>query len=526
MNNQLTFGAAVLAAISITSCDQEKQDDRPNIIVIMADDMGYSDIGAFGSEINTPNLDRLAANGMVMTHFYNTGRCCPSRAALLTGLYQHQTGIGDMGRDDGIPAYRGFLNSNCVTIAEVLKEAGYTTWMTGKWHVGSQKEHWPLQRGFDGFLGYPRGGGVYFYPFRSGRATVLGNEEIHPDPGTFYSTDAINDYAVKFIKQAQDSAKPFFLYVAHIAPHFPLQAWEEDIQKYRGKYLRNWQEFRKKRFQTMNAKGILEKGTVLSEPDERVLDWDTLSAEEKDEFDLRMAIYAAQIDRMDQGIGHILDHLEKEGLMENTLIMFFSDNGGCHENSSAWLDDTASLGRPGCGASYLPSWANVSNTPFRMYKHWVHEGGIASPCIIHYPEVIKDHRIDRSVAHIMDIMPSCIDLAGGTYPKEYHGHEIKPLEGKSLVPIIRGDEREGYKWLFWEHEGNRAARQGDWKLVLKYPENVWRLYDLSEDPTELIDLSTEYPERKQDMILAWEEWAERVGAVPYDSILELRRIIK
>jgi len=514
------FLLPILFLILISGCNYSNPNNpRPNIVLIMADDMGYSDLGCFGSGISTPNLDQLAGNGLIMTQFYNTGRCCPSRASLLTGVYQHQAGIGDMTADRGLPSYQGFLNHRVVTLAEVLKMSGYHTLMTGKWHVGGRKEHWPLNRGFERFFGFPRGGGVYFYPFRSGREAILDSIPLEVDPDNFYSTDAINDYAVRFLDEIRDSDQPFFLYVAHIAPHFPLQAWPEDIARYRGSFMEGFETHRRRRYQFMRDRGLVDERYDLSPTDDRVLNWGNLTLTQKDSFDLRMAIYAAQIDRMDQGLKRIFDKIKEMNEWENTLILFLSDNGGCHEDPSRWLDDTGPLGGRGCQQAYTPSWANVSNTPFRMYKHWVHEGGIASPLIAHYPGVIQPGRIDDQMAHIMDLMPTCIDLAQGSYPENFKDHRILPMEGKSLVPVFSGEVRSDYPDLFWEHEGNRAVRSGPWKLVSKYPENIWELYNMDHDRSEINDLSIEYPKKVTEMIGKYEAWADRAGVVEWNSLL-------
>lgn len=529
MNLKKTAKSAGLFALSgiagFSSCkhiDSSALKDQPNIVIIMADDMGYSDLGCFGSEIHTPNIDALARQGVVMTNFYNTGRCCPSRAALLTGLYPHQTGIGDMTGNDGHPSYQGYLNKQCVTIAELLRETGYSTLISGKWHVGSDPKYWPLERGFDRFFGFPRGGGVYFYPFRKGRAAVLDNKEIKVDSASFYSTDAITDHAIQFVKEQAPFDRPFFLYMAHIAPHFPLQAWPEDIKKYRGKYMKGFHKIRNERFEHMKESGIIGKDYTLPVDSLRVLEWDLLSPTRKDSFDLRMAIYAAQIDRMDQGIGRFINTLKELGQYENTIIIFLSDNGGSHEDCSRWLSGTGHMGGPDSQYSYLVSWANVSNTPFRMYKHWVHEGGISTPLIISYPAVIKEHRIDRRIGHIVDLMPTCLELAGANYPEAFQNIPLTPLAGKSLLPVILNKPGELHEALFWEHEGNEALRKNNWKIVREFGEEKWHLYNMNHDRAELIDLSADYPELLTELIDLYFIRAKEYGVLPRSELLELR----
>jgi arylsulfatase len=487
----------------------------PNIVIIMADDMGFSDLGCYGSEINTPNIDKLAERGLVMTRFYNTARCCPSRAALLTGVYQHQAGIGRMTDDRGIDGYRGVLNRRVTTIAEQLKAAGYSTMMTGKWHVGGDYRAWPHRRGFDRYYGVPEGGGVYFTPFfQDNRSIVLDSIVTEPD-SLFYSTDAFNDMAVQFIEEQHGSEKPFFLYVAHIAPHFPLQAWPADIARYRGLYSDGFEATREMRFKEMKALGIVPQNTVLSPEDSAVKRWDALSEEEKDMLDLKMATYAAMIERMDMGIGDIVDKLLELRILHHTAIFFLSDNGGSHE-----MIDRGDLNRIGTRDAFVSlgrSWANVSNTPFRMYKHWVHEGGIATPFIAHYPEMFRGPLRSDYTGHIMDIMPTCLELAGISYPDAYDGHALIPLEGESLVPVFTGKKTVRDNPLFWEHMGNRAVRSGKWKLVSEYKkaeEGPWALYDMEQDMTELRDLSAEYPETVQRLSVMYDQWAEKVGAIP------------
>ena len=513
-----------LICLLICSCtdQQEVSDVRPNIVLIMADDMGFSDLGFFGSQIETPHLDKLSENGLVFNQFYNTSRCCPSRAALLTGLYQHQAGVGDMIHDLGHPSYQGYLNDRCITLAEVLKRSGYFTMMSGKWHLGNDPEHWPTKRGFDRFYGIPEGGGVYFYPFAKERNVVLNDSIMQPD-SSFYTTYAFNHYAVEFLQEAALTNKPFFLYVPHIAPHFPLQAPKQEYKKYLGRFKQGFQRLRLYRYKAMKRKGLLPETVALSESDEQVLNWDQLSEMEKDTFDLRMAIYAAQMEIMDRGIGQIVQQLRKMEVLENTIIFFLSDNGGTHEDlTGRYAHITGELGTKDSYRAYGRSWAHVSNTPFRMYKHWVHEGGISSPLIIHYPDRIKQHKIESALTHIMDIMPTCLDLAKAPYPKSFEGRTISPPEGKSLVPLFGGEPWHREEALFWEHEGNRAVRRGPWKIVSTYPENNWRLYNMEKDRAEIHDLSKEHPEIKKDLMEQYQSWASRVGVVPRDQLIKNR----
>lgn len=515
------FVLSFLIFLSLWSCKgQFDQSERPNFVLIMADDMGFSDIGYFGAEIQTPNIDQLAKNGLVMTQFYNSGRCVPTRASLLTGLYQHQSGVGHMTDDKGYESYQGFINNKGVTLAEALQNGGYTTMMTGKWHLGEPEQSWPQNRGFEHFYGVPKGGGIYFYPFLIDRDVMLNDKVVEVDSASFYSTDAFNDYAVRFLEEHRNSDSPFFLYVAHIAPHFPLQAPEEDIAKYRGTYSQGFHEYRRQRFERQKELGILPDELKLSPPDERVKQWEQLSEAEKDTLDKKMAVYAAQVDRMDQGIGRILEKLKGIGEFDNTVVMFLSDNGAVSVDLDNWNIEEADgpIGSWNSWEAYGASWGNVSNTPFRLYKRWVHEGGIATPLIFHWPDQIKKPRLNNQVGHVIDIMPTLLDLAGVQYPTNYEGKKRLEPEGKSLAPIFKGTEFTEGRTLFWEHEGNRAVRSGEWKLVSQYPENEWHLYNMEKDRTELTDLSGEHPNLVQELIGKYQNWAERVGVVPWEKL--------
>ena len=392
------FGAASLSLHGCmevgSSAATESTRSRPNIILIMADDMGYSDIGCYGGEVNTPSLDRLAASGMRFTQFYNTGRCCPTRASLLTGLYPHQAGIGHMVGNKGYPSYQGYLNERCVTIAEALKSGGYRTLMSGKWHVGENRPHWPVDRGFDEYYGIVSGGANYFDISKTKapgvkRTMAIDDEPFVPKPGSFYMTDAFSENAVKFIDNYGRKKEPFFLYLAYTAPHWPLHAWPDDIAKYKGKYRKGWDRLRQERYQLMIKIGLISSKWKMSPRDTATWPWD--DENNKELLDLKMAVYAAQIERMDYGIGKVLDKLKETGAQENTLVLFLSDNGGCAEGGPVGFDNRKNGLPPGGVDSYMSyglSWANASNTPFRRYKHWVHEGGIATPLIAHWPAVI------------------------------------------------------------------------------------------------------------------------------------------
>jgi arylsulfatase len=532
--------AAILLLPSSGQAEGRK-DQRPNIVLMMADDMGYSDLGCYGGEIHTPNIDCLAAAGLRFTQFYNTARCCPTRAALITGLYPHQTGVGHMTNDRGQPGYRGFLNDRCVTIAEVLGAHGYRTLMAGKWHVSpfdfrtrdvaTHRHVWPLQRGFHSFYGTLAGGGSFFNP----PGLMDGNELVRPNSPDYYYTDRISDKAVEYVRRHGGNERPFFLYVAYTSPHWPLHALPQDIAKYEGVYDRGWDALRAERLERMRRMGIVDARWKLTVRDPSVPPWE--EAPHKSWEALRMAVYAAQIDRMDQGVGRIVDALEETSQLENTLIFFLADNGGCAEElyrDTAWLmncgiiDETSPDGRPmqignepsvrpgpaDTFASYGVPWANASNTPFRLYKHWVHEGGIASPLVVHWPARIKARgELRHQPGHVIDIMATCTDVAGAKYPDQFKGQPIIPLAGKSLVPAF-DDQPIGREAIYWEHEGNRAVRAGNWKLVAQHA-GPWELYDLAADRTEVNDRADTHPERVRQMQAMYQHWADRSDVLPW-----------
>lgn len=524
------FFSSLFCNSCTTFKEKETVAGKPNIIVIMADDMGYSDIGCYGGEAKTPNLDRLAGEGLRFTQFYNAARCCPTRASLLTGIYPHEAGMGGMvnppkGHADN-PFYQGFLNENCITLAEVLKTAGYYTAMSGKWHVGEERPHWPTDRGFDNYFGLISGAMNYWDISRSKQPGIkrhfaIDSSEHTPSNKDFYMTDAITENAVKYIEKADSLQQPFFLYVAYTAPHWPLHAWPEDIAKYEGKFMAGWDSLRRARYERMIRMRILPGNLEMSPRDANVKAWNSLSEEKKTEMDLYMAIYAAQIDRMDQGIGKIMDQLDAVGKMENTLILFLSDNGGCAEGGiwgQNFWSEMGEPGEPGTANSYLSygqSWANLSNTPFREYKHWVHEGGIATPLIAHWPAKIFDKGgLTSQVGHITDIMATCCDVAGVEYPKTFKGKEIRPLRGKSLLPVFEGELTEPRGFIFWEHEGNRAARLNDWKIVAKKGQ-PWELYHVNNDRTELHNLAGDSTKIVSKMVEAYQKWATETQVIEY-----------
>ncbi len=513
--------------------------NRPNIILIMADDMGFSDIGCYGGEIDTPNLNKLAEEGIRFSQFYNTARCCPTRASLMTGLHPHETGIGHMTNppdskqhDAGpeFPNYRGFLNRHCVTIAEAVKEAGYATLMTGKWHLGiNDQNRWPLQRGFEKYYGIIPGACNFFYPEHP-RGITLGNVQLTTPSSTtdrrYYTTDAFTDYAIQFInEERRDQNRPFFLYLAYNCPHWPLHAHQEEIAKYRGKYMMGWDKLREQRLQKQKDIGLLPPDCPLSERAGRA--WDELTPQKQKDMALRMAYYAAAVDRMDQNIGKLVTALKTNGIYENTLIMFLSDNGGCAEGGElGGNSDPFDLENwehtYGAGPSYGLVWANASNTPFRKFKHYTHEGGISTPFIAHWPAGIKQTgQWFREPATLIDIMPTVLELSQAAYPKTYLGNDIIPITGVSLKPAFQSRSLNRPGPLYFEHENNAAIIAGDWKLVgtaISVPkglkENKWELYNLSQDRVELNDLAATHPEKVKELSTLWKAWAQKAHVYP------------
>ena len=521
-----TFFASLAGAGLATAATKQP----PNIVLLFADDLGYSDIGCFGGEIHTPNLDSLAKEGVRFTQFYNTARCCPSRATLLSGLYAHQTGMGHMVEPKPFPAYAGDLNTRCVTLAEALKPAGYETYLSGKWHVtpfNASKHNWPLQRGFDHYYGIIDGAGSYFDP----DSLVRDNERIERDSPDYYLTDAIGANAVRYIEQAK---RHFFLYASFTSPHWPLHALEPDIARYRGRYRDGWDALREERRARMVRMGILDRRWPLTPRDSQVGPWS--DEPDREWQQRRMEVYAAQVDRMDQNVGRILSALRRKGQLDNTLVMFLADNGGCAEvlrptGQEAHVASARKRGvpvetgnRPGLMpggestfASYGIPWANASNTPFRLYKHWVHEGGISTPFIARYPKAVRGRNtLTEQPAHLIDIMATCVDVGGAQYPST-----ALPMEGRSLLSAFQGRPIERTDALYWEHEGNRAVREGNWKLVSRYP-GQWELYDIAADRSEMNNLASGERTRVERLARLHAQWSARVGVQDWPTVQKSR----
>ncbi len=536
-----------LFLVDAVAADAPRQ--QPNIIVILADDLGYSDLGCYGGEIATPNIDALAAGGVKLTQVYNSARCCPSRASLMTGLYPSQAGIGDFTSNKPSPTrgpgYLGRLNNHCATIAEVLKPAGYGCYYVGKWHM--HPETGPIKRGFDEFYGYTDNhshdqyDADYYFRAPEGRA-----KEIDPPADEFYATDVFNQYALEFIRQGQKSDKPWFLFLGHSSPHFPVQAPAERADKYDVTYQRGWDVLRQERYERMQQIGLVDgdrwqltpRSIVPVDRDDIANGfsgqenpaWETLDKDRQLDLARRMSVFAAMVEGVDDGVGQIVDHLKESGDLENTLIVFLSDNGACYEWGPFGFDGKSRLGTTtlrtgdelrnvggrGTHQSYGSAWANLGNTPFRLYKHFTHEGGISTPFIAHWPNgIAARHDWIRDPAHVMDVLPTLIDVAGAKYPNQLAGEEITPIEGTSLLPAMRGNALPS-RTIGFDHQAAHALRDGDWKLVWakRMPQEIqWELYNLAEDRCEQNDLAAKHPERVQSMVAAWETWARRVGVI-------------
>ncbi|MFK7736257.1 MAG: arylsulfatase [Pirellulaceae bacterium] len=489
LQSQLT--AAELAIRPVT--------DRPNIVVIVCDDMGFSDLGCYGGEIQTPNLDALAAGGLRFTDFHNNAKCSETRASLLTGLWHQQS--------------KNLQKPGNVTIAEVLKSSGYSTLMSGKWHLAST----PPERGFDKYFGFLSGCINFFTgedwqtagPWGEGENLMRLGKEEYKCPEGFYSTDAFTDFAIEFMDGSAQEEKPFFLYLAHNAPHFPLHALPEDIAKYRGKYDVGWDVIRKRRYAKLQKLGLIDDSWQLSERDPKVESWDSLSDEERQFLIPMMEVYAAMVDRLDQNIGRLVDYLDERGELENTLILFFSDNGACPYERMR--NDSTIPGAAESDIAYDARWANMCNAPLRLYKQYAHNGGTATPMIAHWPKRIQDGGgLCSFPSHLVDLMPTLVELAGADYPSEFDGVSIPPMEGISLVPAFEGQEPAREKPIFWEFSGNHAVREGNWKLVAERAK-PWELYDLSKDRSETVNLVSEHPERVKELAETYDAWAKRVG---------------
>lgn len=515
---------------------------KTNFLIIMADDLGYSDLGCYGGEIQTPNLDALAANGLRFRNFYNTARCCPTRAALLTGQYQHKVGLSKNGQS---------MNRKGVTIAEVLKAQQYQTGMVGKWHLTEAKplpdpvEHlqwlnhqkyldkdfgeldtYPTRRGFDQFYGIVWGVIDYFDPF----SLVNGEQPVQDRAKDYYITNDFTQKSVAYIEGFAKQEAPFFLYVAYTAPHWPIHALPADIEKYKDTYSGGWEVLRKNRYDRQVKMGLIDPAKSPLNPLEG-RKWESLSAPEKAFNARKMAVHAAMVDRVDQGVGAIIAALKKTGQLDHTVILFLADNGASPEIPRQPGYDRNSATRTGQKVNYKedislealgsqttytgigPEWANAVNTPYRYWKYESYGGGIRTPAIIHWGGLQTGNgQIVDELSHVMDFMPTVLDLSGANYPKNYQGNDLGHLDGHSLLPTLQNKQRNGYQNLYFEHENGKAMIAGDWKITLLRSTNEWGLYNLKDDPTEAVDLSETYPEKLKALKANWQKWFYEVTA--------------
>ena len=541
----VTFGCILSATILITGCNPGAQSSgpaverAPNVLLILVDDLGYSDLGSYGGEIRTPHIDSLAEEGLLMTQFYNASRCAVTRASIMTGLYHHQVGVG-ANRSRDTPEYQAALNEECVTLAEVLREAGYATYLSGKWHLGEEDGQRPKARGFDRSYGILRGMSSYFnthpMPTKKGDSEeltidrerkwrfLLDDVDVDVPETTmemwarnegFYTTDVFTDYAIEFLEehQSERADQPFFLYLPYTAPHWPIQVFPEDIARYEGRYDQGWDHLREERYQRQLELGVIEAHTALGPLTDKMGPWDTASESDRQEFVREMEGYAGMVDRIDQNVGRVLEKLEAMGVAENTMVIFLSDNGGCHTTKNDEGPPEV-LGSPLSVVTYSYIGASVSNTPFRLQKQYIHEGGIATPFLVRFPKHIPAGLMDRQVAHIVDLMPTLLDYCGTTYPETFKGNTIRPLVGQSLRPVFEGKPLNSGTPLYWEHRGNKGVRVDDWKLVAAHPGLQWELYNMAKDRSEVNDLASSMPDKRDELFALYTDWATTNRVLP------------
>ena len=534
----------ILLTLSACSLQEEKSklvDKRPNILLLVADDMGLSDIGPFGSEIHTPAIDKLAEQGILLSNFHVLPTCSPSRSVLLTGVDNHLAGLGAMGemtspKQKGKPGYEGHLNKTVAALPELLSNSGYHTYMVGKWHLGEEEGFKPINRGFEQTFALLNGGASHWADQGQVTPTELvtysqNGKEIEDLPEDFYSTKNYTDHLLKWLEADKVDDKPFFAYVAYTAPHDPLHAPQEYIDKYKGTYDQGFDWLRNARYQRLKELGI------ISEDVERFpwngVKWEDLSEEEQRKTAREMEVYAAMIDYMDNQISRIFNWLEKSGKMDNTMIVFISDNGAnggsiadypgqTEEFLSSFDNSIDNIGLPNSLTDMGPNWASASMSPYRLFKGFTSEGGIKAPCVIKLPKEIESNQLMiHSFTHISDLMPTFLELANARHPS-LENQAIPPMMGKSLIPLLTGktDTIHLNEGVGYELHGRRAYFKDEWKIVhlsIPFGNGEWQLYNLNDDPTEINDLSNEYPEKRKELIAAWNEYSEKVGMV-YDPL--------
>jgi arylsulfatase len=508
-------------ALGVASSELHAADpaELPNILIILADDLGYSDLGCYGGDVETPNLDQLASNGLRFSQFYNTARCWPSRAAIMTGLYPHQAHLAMNYGPNAPPAYSGLVPQTARMIPELLAGAGYRSYHAGKWHLDTggpeRKNTLPLARGFEHSYAV-MGHNNFFFP----GLCLDENEEVRDFPPDYYVTDAVTDKMVGYLKghAAEHSEQPFFGYLAYTSPHFPLHAREADVAHYLGRFRDGWDAMRERRLTRLKANGLVDCDLSPRDPDAKP--WDEFTDDEKTAWDARMAVHAAMITCMDRGIGRVLDQIRAMQALDNTLVLFMSDNGASAEFIVRGEGDDPAA-PPGSRKSFKcieVGWANAANTPFRMHKIWTHEGGVSTPLIAHWPKgIAAKNEVRHDVGHLIDLMPTVLEIAGQTYPKEFEGQPTTPLPGHSLAALFKGESRPAPEFLFWEHQGNRAYREGDWKIVSAFP-GTWELYNVKDDRAETKNLIEAEPDRAKAMIAKWQAYADKTGVVDWASL--------
>ncbi|RYD80324.1 MAG: arylsulfatase [Sphingobacteriales bacterium] len=526
IKNAVLKNAVLSIGLGLALSTSFAQQKKPNIILILVDDLGFSDTGPYGAnEIQMPNLNELAQGGLKLKEFYNNSICAPTRASVLTGKYQHKAGVGYFNVNLGLPAYQGFLNKESLTLAEVLRNGGYSTLMSGKWHVGDDKDQWPNQRGFDKFFGFIGGASNYYEIGSRDKPTVpliKNNEPVYIEPGK-YLTDEITSNALEFITDQDKEKKPFFLYLAFNAPHWPLQALPADIEKYKETYKIGWDSLRKQRYQNAIKAGVISADQKIAEHDQLLKPWNKLTYDEQQYWQLRQAVFAAMIDHVDQSIGKLRSKLKELKKDDNTLIIFISDNGAQGGNGTRPYTQriTETVGAPGSYETQNSNWSQTGNSPLRNYKATPYEGGISAPFIAWYPAKIKAGTIKKGTGHIIDLAPTFYELAGAKYPFDYNGVKTNPLAGQSLLPLLTGtaNEIQRAQPLAWERGGNKAIRDGKWKLVyLASNEGKYELYDIEKDRAENNDLAGKNPEIVEKLKLKYDEWAKRNDVVEYETL--------
>ena len=525
----------VFASAIITIASAKTLNTKPNILLILADDMGYSDLGCYGGEIETPNIDNLAEQGVRFTQFYNTARCCPSRASLMTGLYPHETGIGHMTHKvfQG-PVYQGYLNDKCVTIPEILGNNGYSTYMVGKWHMGTEEVAWPGNRGFNHYFGIHNWVDSYYRVlpdceiYEDGKLVMkpTGKKDVQqPNGKEWYTTEVFTNKALEYLQSCKTEQNPFFLYMAYNAPHWPLEAPDSLIEKYLPRYKNGWTSLMNEKLKRLKKMKILEVSSELA--NQNIPEWEPLPDSIREDLVFKRAMYAAQVDALDYNVGRLINFLKENEMFDNTIVIFLSDNGCSAEpidvdfgfnfcvntkwNYSDWKYNS---GRAGISQGRV--WSIVSNAPFRLYKRFIHEGGISTPFIISYPNKIKKGGTLVNVpAYLPDVLPTLMEYTGNIYPEKFKGIEIESPKGVSLVSAIRNKKFIRHIPFFWEHEGSGGVRLENWKLVTtNIKTKKWELYNLDNDRAENHDLADLFPEKEKELKSLWEEWAEKIKVLP------------